>query len=65
MRRAADDAVRATPTPGRGNSRLSQPLVRDSLGRLRPSAVNDTGAAGGDQRGAKMAINKAVARVSR
>jgi hypothetical protein len=39
-----------------GNSRLSRPLVRDSLGQLRPQSVNNTGAAGGgDKRGVKMA----------
>lgn len=43
-----------------GNSRLSRPLVRDSLGQLRPQSVNNTGAAGGgDKRGVKMA-KKAV-----
>jgi hypothetical protein len=39
-----------------GNSRLSRPLVRDSLGQLRPQSVNNTGAAGGgEKRGVKMA----------
>jgi hypothetical protein len=36
---------------GTGNARLSAPLVRDSIGQLRPQAVNNTGAAGGGQKG--------------
>ena len=59
VRRVADD-VTGTRAPGIGNARLSRPLVRDSLGQLRPASTNQTGAAGGsDSRGVKLA-KKAV-----
>lgn len=55
VKRVADD-VRGSKAPGIGNARLSRPLVRDSLGQLRPASTNQTGAAGGgDSRGVKMA----------
>lgn len=55
VKRVADE-VRGSPAPPAGNARLSRPLVRDSLGQLRPMAVNQTGAAGGgEKRGVKMA----------
>lgn len=55
MRRVADD-VKGSRAPGLGNARLSRPLVRDSLGQLRPASTNQTGAAGGsDVRGVKLA----------
>jgi hypothetical protein len=57
VKRASSDLQGSLPA---GNARLSRPLVRDSLGQLRPQAVNGTGAAGGNQRGAKMAVKKAV-----
>lgn len=50
------DEVRGSSAPGIGNARLSRPLVRDSLGQLRPASTNQTGAAGGGEaRGVKMA----------
>lgn len=62
VREVADKARGSVTTPG-GNARLSRPLVRDSLGQLRPQAVNQTGAAGGGQKkGVKMA-KKAAAKV--
>jgi hypothetical protein len=58
------DEVKGTPARGIGNARLSRPLVRDSLGQLRPASTNQTGAAGGsDARGVKLA-KKAVDKAS-
>lgn len=59
----ADD-VRGT-NPPLGNARLSQPLVRDSLGVKRVSSKNQTGAAGGaDKEGVVKPLKQVVDRVA-
>lgn len=63
-RKVAADEVRGSSAPPLGNARLSRPLVRDSLGQLRPQSVNQTGAAGGgDRAGVKMA-KKAASKIA-
>jgi hypothetical protein len=57
VRRKADE-LRGSGAPPLGSARLSRPLVRDSLGQLRPASTNQTGAAGGgDQGGVKIAAS--------
>jgi hypothetical protein len=59
----ADD-VRGT-NPAIGNARLSQPLVRDSLGVKRAGSQNQTGAAGGaDRKGVIEPLKEVVDRVA-
>lgn len=56
--------MRGSQAPAPGNARLSRPLVRDSLGQLRPKSVNNTGAAGGGDKGGVKMAKKAAAKVS-
>lgn len=58
------DQVRGT-NPAIGNARLSQPLVRDSVGVKRVSSQNQTGAAGGaDRKGVVQPLKEVVDRVA-
>jgi len=58
------DEVRGSSAPALGNARLSRPLVRDSLGQLRPKSVNDTGAAGGGDKGGVKMAKKAASKIA-
>jgi hypothetical protein len=59
----ADDVLSTNPPIG--NARLSQPLVRDSLGVKRVSSQNQTGAAGGaDKKGVVEPLKEVVDRVA-
>ena len=63
-RRVASDDARGSSAPALGNARLSRPLVRDSLGLLRPASTNQTGAAGGGQAGGVKMAKKAAGKVA-